>query len=218
MRLSTAAVLASRFPYVSAAGRVNDKCAPHGGAKGQLCLKSDVNCAMRLVDGGYTENSGLFTIDALLPALQQLVTRHNAKAPRRQVAIVVVEIDNHYRARPQAAPNPPSGTGESLVPLETAFGGHNTLETFARADAYRLTPPSCTLTVSPGLHPGVMAPLGWELSDSAVKDLQDSLVRARGGVDEAQQPLAVVRPAAKVAIPLRLSRKAAVVLRPEPPK
>jgi len=58
---------------------------------------------------------------------------------------------------------------------------------------YRLTPPSCTLTVSPGLHPGVMAPLGWELSDSAIKDLQDSLVRARSGVDDPQQPLAVIR-------------------------
>jgi hypothetical protein len=220
MRLSTAAMLASRFPYVSAAGRINDKCAPHGGTKKQLCLKSGVNCAMRLVDGGYTENSGLFTIDALLPALQQLVIRHNAKKANknRQVAIVVVEIDNHYRARPQAAPNPPSGTGESLVPLATAFGGHATLETFARADAYRLTPPSCTLTVSPGLHPGVMAPLGWELSDSAVKDLQDSLVRARSGVDDAEQPLAIIRRLQKWLARSGTADKPLSACIPKPPK
>jgi hypothetical protein len=62
------------------------------------------------------------------------------------------------------------------VPPLTAFGAHDAMETYARAFAYRLRPRGCTVTVSPGLHPGLTAPLGWELSDAAQKDLRHALV------------------------------------------
>src|SRR5260221_5697713 len=124
---------------------------------------------MRLVDGGYAENSGLFTIDALWPKLRQLVVAYNTSdpPPPRQIAPVIVELDNHYRAS-EPSEIPGSGTGlETIVPPATGFGAHDAMETYARALAYRLRPRDCTVTISPGLHPGLTAPLGWELSDAA---------------------------------------------------
>jgi hypothetical protein len=87
-----------------------------------------------------------------------------------------------------------SASSETLVPLLTAFGGHEAIETFARADAYRLTPNSCTITISPALHPGLEAPLGWELSKSAKTDLENGLVRKRDSLEASSpnQPLALI--------------------------
>ena len=52
------------------------------------------------------------------------------------------------------------------------------METYARAAAYRILPSDCTLTISPSLHHGLIAPLGWELSKAARADLRSALTRA----------------------------------------
>jgi hypothetical protein len=184
LRLSTAALLAGRFPYVSSAGHISGHCrrskgAPLGADARSECADAKASvCEMRLVDGGYAENSGLFTIDALWPSLRQLVVEYNSdKRHKRSIAPVFVELDNHYQAS-LGTELPAGGTGaESVVPLVTAFGARNSMETFARALAVRLRPPGCTITISPGLHPGLLAPLGWELSKGARDDLQDGLTR-----------------------------------------
>ncbi len=175
--LTTAAFLAARFPYVSPSGRIAGACRGDTSQANAFCAKANkATCQMRLVDGGYAENSGLFTIDALWPKLRQLVVAYNAAGPPRKIAPVIVELDNHYRAS-EPSEIAGSGTGlESLVPPLTAFGAHDAMETYARAFAYRLRPRGCTVTVSPGLHPGLTAPLGWELSDAAQKDLRHALV------------------------------------------
>jgi hypothetical protein len=185
IRLSTAALLAARFPYVSPAGHVSGQCRrvskqePLGADASSACAHAKESiCEMRLVDGGYAENSGLFTIDALWPSLRQLVIHFNSqKTNHRKIAPVIVELDNHYQAAldPQLAAR--GSVAETLVPLATAFGARNAQETFARALAYRLRPPGCTITISPGLHPGLTAPLGWELSSGARDDLVDGLTR-----------------------------------------
>ena len=51
------------------------------------------------------------------------------------------------------------------------------METFARANAYRAVPKGCAITISPARHPGLEAPLGWELSQGARQDLKNGLVR-----------------------------------------
>jgi hypothetical protein len=185
LRLSTAALLAGRFPYVSPSGHVSGHCrrskgSPLGGDRRSECGKVKAKvCEMRLVDGGYAENSGLFTIDALWPSIRRLVVDYNrSKRHPRKIAPVIVELDNHYQPTLQTE-FPTGGTGaETVVPLATAFGAHNAMETFARALAIRLRPPGCTITISPGLHPGLTAPLGWELSEGARKDLNEGLTRA----------------------------------------
>ena len=188
MRLSTAALLAARFPYVTPSGRVPGRC----GYDGELddldkpgtvyCAherpNKAANCEGNYVDGGYTDNSGLFTLVSVWPSLRALIVQHNLYATKlglRKIAPLIVELDNHYQKSRQ--PAVPSGgtTAETLVPPETAFGGRSAIETFARAAAYRILPTSCTVTISPALHPGLIAPLGWELSEAARKDLRAGL-------------------------------------------
>jgi hypothetical protein len=196
--LSTAALLAGHFPYVNASAHLEARC----GAKGDVPASDHASncaliadsgiCELNLVDGGYAENSGLFTIAALWPSLYALVTRYNhgpagGQQPNRKIALVILELDNHYRPRVRDVPRGSGGKAETLIPPATEFGAHNAAETYARATAHRLTGEGCTLTISPRLHPGLVAPLGWELSDGAQKDLRRGLVEPRpDAVDEAR--------------------------------
>src|SRR5262249_2009072 len=105
-----------------------------------------------------------------------------------------VELDNYYRAAPSEAPSADSGVGQTLAPPMTALGGRSSVETFARADAYRLTPGGCTITISPAAHPGLRAPVGWEISPSAETDLQNGLVAHRyPDESQAHQPLFLLK-------------------------
>jgi hypothetical protein len=188
LRLSTAALLASRFPYVTPSGRIPDRCGNGGEQPADqeaICaLEGSRRCDGSFVDGGYTDNSGLFTLVAVWPSLRALIVEYNASARamnRRQIAPLIIELDNHYQASIEASV-PSGGLGaESLLPVQTGFGGRRAQETFARAAAYRILPDSCTLTISPSMHPGLVAPLGWELSRSAREDLRAGLVRPHPG-------------------------------------
>ena len=193
LRLSTAALLASRFPYVNPAGRLQGGCAPYGDSAapesaGRTCANAGSACNMELVDGGYTDNSGLFTLEGLLPAIRALAAQWNsAHTTRRPIAIVLLELDNHYRPTVNQPPPATGGANQSTVPLATIIGGHSAIETYARSDAYRAVNFRCTVTISPGLHPGVNAPVGWELSTSARGELRDGLVRRRANQNEQVQ-------------------------------
>jgi hypothetical protein len=191
MRLSTAALLTARFPYVTPSGRVPDNCAasgtPTGADRKAPCahVRDDpgtrdpvTTCEGNYVDGGYTDNSGLATIISIWPSLRQLIVEHNtyaAESGLRKVAPLIIELDNHYQK--SAQPDVASGgtAAETVVPPVTAFGGRSAIQTAARAAAYRILPTSCTVTISPALHPGLIAPLGWELSQAARKDLREGL-------------------------------------------
>lgn len=183
IRLSTAAFLGARFPYVSPSGHLSGRCgrsagAPLGADRDSRCAASAAasTCETRLVDGGYADNSGLFTIGAIWPTLRDLIVRFNSGS-NRKIAPVIIELDNHYVAGLDK-PLPAGGTkAESLLPLTTAFGARESIQTYARAQAFRLLPPSCVVTIAPGLHPGLTAPLGWELSRGARDDLEAGLVR-----------------------------------------
>jgi hypothetical protein len=203
LRLSTAALLAGRFPYVSPAARIDEHCRPYtdtGSQDNGPCgstsrVVGQAGCKLELVDGGYIDNSGLATVDTLFPAIKQLVEEQNAKAStKRKIALVIVELDNYYRAAPSEAPSADSGVGQTLAPPVTALGGRNSVETVARADAYRLTPGGCTITISPASHPGLRAPVGWEISPSAETELQNGLVAHRyTDASPAHQPLFLIK-------------------------
>jgi len=180
LRLSTAALLGARFPYVSPSGRLPGHCGKPGGLgrdRDSDCGLTGDDCATSLVDGGYVDNSGLLTIDALWPSLRQLVIELNRRSPR-PVAPVIVELDNHYQEDLGEANVPIAGQKlETFIPPLTAYSARNAIEMYARAHAFRIRPPTCTVTISPGLHPGLTAPLGWELSEGARDDLPKGLVR-----------------------------------------
>jgi len=187
MRLSTAALLAARFPYVTPSGRVGGHCGYDGELrevdqpKTVRCAheqEQHVRCEGHYVDGGYTDNSGLFSIVAVWPTLRALIVEHNlaaAKLKQRKIAPLIVELDNHYQKSIQASVPSGGSAAETLIPPQTAFGGRSAIETYARAAAYRILRDSCTVTISPALHPGLIAPLGWELSEAARLDLRGGL-------------------------------------------
>ena len=177
LRLSTAAVLASRFPYVTPSGHIGDSCGrdPPDGTKAEGVCSDPLttSCEGSFVDGGYAENSGLFTITQLWPTLREKIEEYNSDpAHVRKIAPLIVELDNHYQASLSATVPSGGTTDETLIPLATAFGSRNAMQTYARAAARRLLPAKCMITISPSLHPGLIAPLGWELSPSARDDLR----------------------------------------------
>ena len=198
LRLSTAALLGGRFPFLSPSGHLFGRCARSAGSEmGRNAVRAcarllESRCDVRVVDGGYVDNSGLFTIAALWPSLRRLVTTFNADSPRK-IAVVLVEIDNHYRATPRSVPPASGKGGETFVPLSTAFGGRHAIETYARSAAYRLTEAGCTMTIFPAEHPGLTAPLGWELSADARKDLEEALVRPQPGTENTRRGAEPVR-------------------------
>jgi hypothetical protein len=191
MLLVSAAFLGARFPFVSPSGHIFGSCAVKRAQQLPADLREksgcarlpEPDCAIDVVDGGYVDNSGLFTIEVLWPSLGRLVADWN-KGHARKIAMVLLEIDNHYRAAPREVPRSKGQSSQTLIPLNTLLGGRGALETYARQDAYRLTAdPSCTVTIFPHAHPGLTAPLGWELSVQAQDDLVHALTAAPPGVD-----------------------------------
>jgi hypothetical protein len=175
VRLSTAALLAARFPYVAPSGKV-EKCG--GGSPANI------------VDGGYFENTGNATIVELWDSLRGLVTKHNANAGSTCVVPVLLEIDNHYRGAP--GPAPAGRPWESSAPLQTLRAGRDARDAESRQAAAlafgqrEFDGMSAHVGsegdaidriahIFPRAHPGAEAPLGWTLSDVATADLDDRL-------------------------------------------
>ena len=178
LRLSTASLLAARFPYVTPAGDV-----PEGKGCDQL---SD-----QLVDGGYTENSGIDTLVAALTILMPDIRTANETA-----ATPVVPILLFLHNKPSASVGKPKRTNhahpQSLIPVQTAgaspLGLTNTL--LARAEAiaggWSSDPAQVqavraalgnrlTATIAPQGTPQVGVPLGWALSGASRTSLDRGL-------------------------------------------
>jgi Patatin-like phospholipase len=201
VRLSTAALLSARFPYVSPAGRVV-KCTEPGGQS-----------ATYVVDGGYFDTSGASAIVELWQALEPSVESFNLRSPDSCLVPVFVQLDNGYD-NPRG-PNPNARPAELMVPLQAAVAARNAHEANARqagalAFAQRLFEDSNEpgkdskqtwedseepwdldvgvrfrldgsddldryAHVYPRAHPGTRAPLGWALSKPAMDDLEKQL-------------------------------------------
>ena len=175
VRLSTAAFLSARFPYVSPSGRI-----PACGAPSQ---------ATYVVDGGYLDSSGASTIEEFWNQLEPLVARYNAgDYPAGQPASsclvpYLIQIDNGYdEPHPAASTRRP---GELTVPLKAALSARSAFSSLARevaavtfsrgdlsAGVTRADRYAHFFTQS---HPGVEAPLGWVLSNDAQRDLHRQL-------------------------------------------
>jgi hypothetical protein len=191
MRLSTAAFLSARFPLVSPAGRIRGNCQVTPGESfphfrdsmsdyHSACATGDTYCEVQIVDGGYVDNSGLFTIALLWPELRRLIARQNALTPATPIAVVVVDIDSHYQD--EVAFRQPSAAGlQTLVPVKTFLGAGAALENAALGAVLQAHPVNCFLTIAPQLRPGLSAPLGWALSVANRAELRAGLVRPAPG-------------------------------------
>jgi hypothetical protein len=169
LRLSTAALLAARFPFVSPSGRL--ACAGRPTAF--------------VVDGGYFDNTGVSPIIELWQALEPRVATYNARSAPSCLVPVLLEIDNHY-----SEPHGPKigwRPSEILVPTSTITKVRDGREAEAReaaalifggeevAPGARLRGVDRVAHIFPRTHPGTTAPLGWTLSDAAQDDLRGQL-------------------------------------------
>jgi hypothetical protein len=172
MRTVTAMLLSARFTYVTPSGALI------------RCVESaDKHDAVYAVDGGYYENSGIFTLLQMWNELAPRVSEHNATSSF-DIAPWIVVIDNAYRAT--------ASTGEADRPREIfapllAWGNKKhmmsqpALEQMAAA-ALRSPPAQpCTIVVTPRKSPSVAAPLGWVLSEVTRTDLDKQLEKEMTG-------------------------------------
>jgi hypothetical protein len=182
VRLSTAAHLSARFPYVSPSGRLL-KCEDGDDET------DEQKTATYLVDGGYYDNTAASPVIELWAALEPYVARFNADNDTC-VAPFVLEIDNHYGEPP--GPEPEPRPKESQVPIQTLLGTRNAHEANSRqaaavgasvpfADDLVVTRAGTGVEIDrfariyPRAHPGTRAPLGWALSEASREDLWTEL-------------------------------------------
>jgi hypothetical protein len=169
LRLSTAALLAARFPFVSPSGRL--ACGDHPSAF--------------VVDGGYFDNTAASPIIELWQALESRVALYNRRSGANCLVPLLLEIDNHYSEPhgPKAGWRP----RELLVPSSTLSKVRDGREAQAREEAalifgseeitpgVRIPGVDRVAHIFPRAHPGTTAPLGWTLSDAAQEDLRRQL-------------------------------------------
>ncbi len=118
VRLSTAALLSARFPWVSPAGRI-----PRCGT----------SFATYAVDGGYFDTSAASPIQELWARLEPLIRSHNQSNAGPCVVPVLLQLDNHYKE-----PRNPGATGrpwEAGVPLAAVRAARDARENDARQAA-----------------------------------------------------------------------------------
>ena len=168
--LATAAHMSARFTYVSPAGSLKKNGRTYG----------------RVVDGGYFENSGATATIAILQTIDELA-RMDPKSPWNQVDRYVIHISNdpveaQYANDSLAGslqnPNiaPSDFLNEALSPLWALLNTRSARGYFARESA------AWQVSQKKYLHFGLCrrstnVPLGWVLSQSARKQMDEQLVK-----------------------------------------
>ena len=188
---STASMLAARFPYVTPSGVISS-CTPAQEFFDQL------------IDGGYSENSGLDTVNAALAQLLPSIRAHNATAlddGSPLVVPLVVFLHNTVVAAEGGVPRTPTPKPEVLVPPlnlsdSSVLGDPATLLQRSAATAADWLPASAdpaaasaarasfdravgssAMTVAPEEVPALALPLGWTLSQGT-RDALDAALNA----------------------------------------
>ncbi len=183
VRLSTAALLSARFPYVSPSGRVLSCPTPDTAQR-----------AINVVDGGYGENTGAGSVLELWDSIRPLVDQYNGD-PGHGACIVpaLLQIQSGYGP---SADVPSTSQDELVVPPKGLVKAPNGFTVWQRNAAQLAVLDPLPFTgsatqparqgmyalVYPYAHPGTEAPLGWTLSRQAREDLRAQL-SAQGNVD-----------------------------------
>jgi len=176
VRRSTAGLLSARFPFVSAAGRLQG-CGPTASTK-------------YIDDGGIVDDSGAESAVTAWLAIQPMVEAHNATSQASCIVPYFVQLDNGYD--PMTSPrNKTKAPNQLLAPLQSLLNTTGTHSRQARARmlaadlftrAFPLGGPAAAngqpdryAILAPVGHPGLEASLGWTLSASSRRDLEDEL-------------------------------------------
>ena len=180
LRLSTAALLSARFPYVSPTGTLNSCQNP--------------NDRTFDLDGGLIDSSGASPLALAWPEIVNWLDEHSNG---RCFAPKLILIENGYLS--QTKSQPPARPGELTAPLNATGAVRNAQSPAARQAAAlafqksfppggcggrtnRTDPPSLGEWIMPNVvdffpvaRPGIEAPLGWTLSKYSQQSLEQQL-------------------------------------------
>jgi len=168
VRLSTAAFLSARFPYISPSGKLTGP-ADRGRSADPPCHRTPGRGTVYVGDGGYRDNTGTST---LLEAFDPVQSYLQGAGTDRCVTPIFIQINSGYENR---SPTRSSGRlFESIGPptgVVSVFGTRDVAgpQLARRAFANRY------FEFSLRAHPAVQAPLGWSLSESATEDLEHQM-------------------------------------------
>ncbi len=213
LHTSTAALLASRFPYVTPSGVINEACPNSVG--------SGVDLSDQLIDGGYADNSGIGTLIELSEQAMPQVRAFNERqlTPEGDITVVVpivISLENTPQTSTAQSAGSPD-VSEALVPVLSGIRRGATLDdpaalldrmTTATSDwlpadvqcspdtcasiaaardqaqeAARTAIPDRSLVVAPLSAPGVAAPLGWVMSQASLDEMAKALEKIQKCAD-----------------------------------
>ena len=123
IHLSTAAILGARFPYISPAGRIDEKIP----AQASPANVYDSSRAHYFVDGGYFDNSGAGVVQEMIRAIIDTVNHsHDAalKARASKLKFVILHITNSPVGEPRVAKVSPV-QNDLTAPILTILGAYN---------------------------------------------------------------------------------------------
>jgi hypothetical protein len=177
LRLSTAALLSARFPYVSPTGTLNSCQNP--------------NDRTFDLDGGLIDSSGASPLALSWPEIVNWLDKHSGG---RCFAPKLILIENGYLS--QTKSQPPARPGELSAPLDATGAVRNAQSPAARQAAAlafqkSFPPGGCggddnrpgadgwiapnVVDFFPVARPGIEAPLGWTLSKYSQESLEQQL-------------------------------------------
>jgi hypothetical protein len=168
--LVTAALSSARFPVIAPAARIGTS------TDSQTCLTGRISPAT-VRDGGYIENTGMLTLDDLLPAIESATAAWTEKNGI-PVHIVVLSIDDDPAALDAGQPVVAAGGGPTGIGTRAgpAYLSRLARDRIGSCQHARVT----SLRASPAPHAGAHGATGWQLSRTArVEDLGEAL-RAPG--------------------------------------
>jgi hypothetical protein len=177
VRLSTAALLSGRFPFVSPSGRIV-RC-----REGEAPRERNAD-AINVVDGGYFDASASRTVVELWNAIADEIRKANAEPDGPCIVPLYLQIDNEYS---EVTTKSLSRAKELSAPLVTFLTGKDSRESQSRQEAALIfSRPLEALEkwpvvegglvdryahIYPRAHPGTTAPVGWVLSNASRNDL-----------------------------------------------
>jgi hypothetical protein len=176
LRLSTAALLSARFPFVSPYGQLH----PCRDATDTPALPTAF-----AVDGGLVESSAAGPLPELLDSLEPVIAAWEARPANAGLCIAprLVMIDHGYGLDTRG--DPPGAPGQLRAPTaffsaDSAVSAAAQQQAVAAFTSYQRTSgcgagddPVASFALT--LHPGQRAPLGWTLSEAARDEMTGQL-------------------------------------------
>jgi hypothetical protein len=128
-----------------------------------------------VVDGGYIDRTGAAAMLDLWHAIEPEVRRRKRQGDC--LVPVFVQLENSYERLATA----PAGSrpGELTVPLRAYGEAGADRQWVVSAQAQRAFGPQHYVRLAPTRRPGVQAPLGWVLSGTAQRDLDEQRQKLR---------------------------------------